>query len=124
MPVIGRGHDQRVYILPVEHLAKIFVRFGAAFRHRDALLPKWLIYIANRHRLDLRLLEKSFPVLAPSPPGTDQSEAQTIVSSLHARRAEGAESYRGKGEMTAGRIIHHLATIPMLKHHCWKRFRM
>ncbi len=88
VPVIGRAHNHRIDIFLLQQLAEIVETLRAAVGHRQALLQKRLVHVADRRRLEVRLFEKGPQILAPASAAADQPHAHPIVRAADPRGAQ------------------------------------
>src|SRR5262249_7935969 len=58
--------------------------FGAAIRHRYALLTEGIVEVADGDRIDIGLLEEGRPVLFAASAAADQAHAHAVVCADHA----------------------------------------
>ena len=95
MPVVGRGDQQRVDVVAVEHAAEVAVRRDVWAEPRLRPLGLRQVNVADGHNLDVGRLAEASSDKRPSPAAPDPADADPLVgpgrsfsgSGLHDRRS-------------------------------------
>ena len=105
MPVIRRGDEDDINVLPIQHAAEILYRIGLFPSGRrtnlQTLRGHGFIHVGDNHTVHFRIAEETLQVAAAHAAGTDEPKADFVVGAGFAR-ADRTDERPGEGGRANG----------------------